>query len=150
MTISLPLIRNSERSDFKSCPKKWQWRWVDGLIPAMPKQDARWFGTIWHLLWATVYTPPGKDGFVRGVTSHDEIHALWDELTKNAYTSVSGQPYFGEDDEMEFNDACVLGHLMIDGQLKNGILILALKCLCQNKDFDWVSPQRTSKTTSHL
>ena len=116
--INLPLVRNSERSDFKSCPKKWDWRWTQGLVPANPRQDARWFGTLWHLLWATVYTPPGKDGFVRGVSSPDEIHSVWDTLTKNAYTAVSGTPYFGDDEELEFNDACLLGHLMIDGQLK--------------------------------
>ena len=150
MTISLPLIRNSERSDFKSCPKKWQWRWVDGLIPAMPKQDARWFGTMWHLLWATVYTPPGKDGFERGVSSHDEIHALWDELTKNAYTSVSGQPYFGDDDEMEFNDACVLGHLMIDGQLKEWNLDPGFEVLMPEQRFRLGIPYNERQRQQHI
>lgn len=116
--VELPLIRQSERADFKACPKKWEWRWVDGWVQRTPKLDARWFGTLWHLLWATVYTPPGKDGFERAINRPSEIHALWDELTKEAYTTVAGQPYWGDDEEMEYNDAAALGHIMIDGQLK--------------------------------
>lgn len=112
------LIRQSERGDFKSCPQKWEWRWNQGLVLKWPKQDALWFGTLWHLLWATVYTPVNNNGFERSIVKPSEIHQLWDELTKGSYTSVSGQPYWGDDDELEFNDACALGHLMIDGQLK--------------------------------
>jgi PD-(D/E)XK nuclease superfamily len=118
-TIPLPLMRNSERNDFKQCPAKWNWRWNLGLVPAMPRQDARWFGTLWHLLWATVYTPPeGKDGFTRAITNPAEIHELWDKLTKDAYVTVSSGPYFDEDKEREYWDAIELGHFMIDGQLK--------------------------------
>lgn len=117
--IDLPLIRNSERSDFKTCPAKWNWRWHMGLIPATPKQDALWFGTIWHLLWATVYTPPeGADGFTRSITNPVEIHDLWDELAKDSYTTISCAPFFDEDKEKEYWDAITLGHVMIDGQLR--------------------------------
>lgn len=117
--IELPIMRQSERGDFKMCPAKWNWRWNEGLVPTTPRQDARWFGTMWHLLWATVYTPPaGKDGFTRAITNPAEIHQLWDTLTKNAYTTVAGSPYWGDDQELEWNDACTLGHVMIDGQLK--------------------------------
>lgn len=114
----IPLIRNSERGDFKQCVSKWWWRWNLGLVPKQQRQGALWFGTIWHLLWATVYTPPaGKDGFTRGIVKPSEIHALWDELSKNSYTTVSCASFFGEDDEKEFWDAIALGHVMIDGQL---------------------------------
>lgn len=113
----LPLIRNSERSDFKQCVAKWNWRWNLGLVPAISRQDARWFGTIWHLLWATVYTPPGKDGFERSITNPQEIHALWDELSKDSYAMISSAPYFDDDKEKEYWDAIELGHFMIDGQL---------------------------------
>lgn len=135
MKIELPLVRNSERSDFKSCPQRWHWRWNMGLIPAMPKQDARWFGTQWHLLWATVYTPPGKDGFTRALTNPSEIHALWDDLTKNAYVSVSGDPFFDDDKEKEWNDACELGHVMIDGQLQEWNLDPAFEVLMPEQRF---------------
>ena len=134
--IDLPLLRQSERGDFKQCMWKWDKRWNDGLVPAMPKLDALWFGTLWHLLWATVYTPPeGKDGFTRAITEPSEIHALWDELTKNAYSTVSGQPYWGDDQELEWNDAKTLGHIMIDGQLKEWNLDPGWEVLCPEQRF---------------
>ncbi|AEL97990.1 exonuclease [Mycobacterium phage Patience] len=117
--IELPILRQSERGDFKMCPAKWNWRWNEWLVPKMRRFDARWFGTMWHLLWATVYTPPeGADGFTRAITKPEEIHQLWDELVGNIYTTVSGVPQWSEDDELEWNDARALGHIMIDGQLK--------------------------------
>ena len=132
MTVDLPLIRNSERSDFKTCPQKWYWRWVEGLVPKLPTMGALWYGTIWHLLWATVYTPPaGADGFTRGITEASEIHALWDELAKDAYTTVSSAPYFDDDKEREYWDAISLGHIMIGtANSSSGILTPATKFSC--------------------
>lgn len=112
-----PLLRNSERSDFKTCPHKWWWGWERGLVPKAPLQNAAWFGSCWHLLWAEVYTPPGKDGFVRGIIKRSEIHDLWDLIMKDAYIKVAAFPYFDEDAERDFVDAQQLGHIMIDGQL---------------------------------
>lgn len=113
------LMRNSERSDFKTCPQKWEWAWNQRLVPKAQLQDAAWFGTCWHLLWAQVYTPPeGKDGFTRGISVPSEIHDLWDEIMKDAYIKIAAFDYFDEDAEKEFVDACALGHIMIDGQLK--------------------------------
>jgi len=111
----IPLVRNSEREDFNRCHQWWWWRWQMGLVPAMPKQDALWFGTGWHLVWAEYYTPPpGKDGFTR---SDKNPHDTWDEFTKDAYVSIAAFPYFDEDAEQEWVDAVALGHSMIDGQL---------------------------------
>lgn len=118
--MNLPLIRNSERSDFKSCPARWNWRWRMGLVPAMPKQDARWFGTIWHLVWAEYMTPPKgternpKRGFIRGRDPHE----TWDEATKDAFVMMAATPFFDDDKEKEFIDARDLGHIMIDGHMK--------------------------------
>lgn len=111
----IPLVRNSERESFNTCHQQWWWRWNMGLVPAMPKQDARWFGTGWHLVWAEKYTPPpGKDGFTRAdVNPHD----TWDQFCQNTYAKIAAFPYFSEDDEKEYVDAVVLGHNMIDGQL---------------------------------
>lgn len=135
-SVELPIIRQSERGDFKSCPSKWNWRWNEGLVPRMPRYDARWFGTMWHLLWATVYTPPaGADGFTRAITKPEEIHQLWDQLLNNVYTTVSGLPFFGDEQEMEWNDATALGHIMIDGQLKEYNLDPAFEVLGPEKRF---------------
>lgn len=112
----VPLVRNSERESFNTCHQQWWWRWNLGLVPAMPKQDARWFGTGWHLVWAEYYTPPaGKDGFTR---SEKNPHDTWDEFTRDSFVKISTHAYFSEDDEQEFVNAVTLGHNMIDGQLE--------------------------------
>lgn len=111
----IPLIRTSERSAFKRCPAAWNWGWNLGLETRMPRQDARWFGTCWHLVWAEMYTPPeGKDGFTR---ADKDPHEIWDALTHDAYVKMTTYPYWGEDAEKEFVDAQKLGHIMIDGQI---------------------------------
>lgn len=118
--MNLPLIRNSERSDFKSCPAKWDWRWNQGLVPAATRQDARWFGTIWHLVWAEYMTPPAgtennpKRGFIRGRDPHE----TWEEATKDALVMIAAAPFFDDEKEKEFLDARELGHVMIDGHMK--------------------------------
>ena len=152
--IELPLIRNSERNDFKTCPAKWDWRWNQGLVPATARQDARWFGSMWHLLWATVYTPPaGADGFTRAITKPEEIHQLWDELTRNAYVTVSSAPYFDEDSEKEYWDAAELGHFMIDGQLSKWKLDPQYEVLMPEQRFAvnimFTQDQRERKVMEH-
>ena len=143
----LPIMRQSERGDFKQCVQKWVWRWNDWLVPQMPNFGALWFGTMWHLLWATVYTPPaGADGFTRAITRPSEIHALWDELLGDVYTTVSGQPFWGDDQEFEWNDAKTLGHLMIDGQLSEWKLDPAWEILGPEKRFSTLVPYNGYQT----
>lgn len=118
--IILPMMRNSERQDFKLCPSKWNWRWNLNLVPKMPRMGALWFGTGWHIVWAEHYTPPPgtennpKRGFIRGRDPHE----TWDEFSKNSYEKIRTSDYFDEDAEQTFEDAQKLGHIMIDGQLK--------------------------------
>ena len=117
MTIKeLPMLRNSERNDFKDCPQKWDWRWNEGLTLANPPvSGALWFGTGWHLVWAEFYTPPkGKDGFTRGRDPHE----TWDEFCRESYAKIANTEFFGDDDQVEFLGAQELGHIMIDGQIK--------------------------------
>jgi hypothetical protein len=106
----MQMIRNSERSDFKKCQALWNWRWVEGLVPVMQRQDARWFGTGIHLALAEYYTPQDGDGFKRG------IHPVetWMKYSKNAYTTVSAGQYFDDEAEAEFVNAEKLGIVMLD------------------------------------
>lgn len=109
------ILRNSERMEFKRCMAAWNWRYNMGLVPMMQKQDARFFGTAWHFVWAEMYTPPqGKDGFTRADL---DPHEIWDGLMKDSYMKVSCDPFFDDDKEKEFLDAQELGHIMINGQL---------------------------------
>lgn len=113
----LPLVRNSERASFKTCQAQWNWRWNMGLVPAMPRQDARWFGSAWHIVMAEYYLPKDStSGF--GRTNVEELHSIWDQQMKGIYTTIAVGPYFGEDSEREWVDACALGHLMIDGYVE--------------------------------
>jgi len=46
--MSLPLIRNGERVDYKRCMKKWFWRWRMGLVPKAQSFGALELGTWVH------------------------------------------------------------------------------------------------------
>lgn len=110
----LPLLRNSERSDFNTCPQKWQWRWNEGLIPAMPMKSAAWFGSIVHLALAEWYLPAGaKNGFVRGRDPRETV----EEAFKNQFVTISAGPYFDEVAEKEYWDAATLGKTMMENYL---------------------------------
>lgn len=58
----LPLIRHSERVDFKRCPKKWFWRWRMGLVPKAKTFGALELGTWVHAAFAGWYSQPDRDG----------------------------------------------------------------------------------------
>lgn len=120
-TIDLPLLRNSERSAFKTCVRQWKWAWdfddngTAGLVPAMAKQDARWFGTGIHLALAEWYAPPkAKNGFVRGPDPRE----TFEKYCRNLYTTLATHPYFSEEGEKEYLDAKQLGRDMLAGYLE--------------------------------
>ena len=109
-------IRNSERSSFKTCPQQWQWAWEMGLVPAMPKQDARWFGSGLHVALAEWYQPEGaKNGFVRGRDPRE----TFEEYCGAIYTTVAAQPFFAEQGEQEYVEAKKLGAEMLGGYLEH-------------------------------
>ncbi len=56
-TEELPLIRHSERVDYKRCQKKWYWRWRRGLTPKHKTYGALDLGTWMHEALARRYAP---------------------------------------------------------------------------------------------
>lgn len=56
---TLPILRTSERHDFKRCPQRWWWTWREGLKPAGMEAPALWFGTGIHLALEHFYAPGG-------------------------------------------------------------------------------------------
>lgn len=52
---NLPLIRHSERVDFKRCPKKWYWHWRMGLFPKVQDYGALTLGIWTHAALAEWY-----------------------------------------------------------------------------------------------
>ena len=108
--VEIPLMRNSERKSFKTCPAAWHWGWVEGLKPANELRGAAWFGSLVHIALAEHYTP-GKDGFTRSMP----LLEAWERLTKDLFLSVSSGRNFGETEEQEFYDAKRLGQIMLSG-----------------------------------
>lgn len=106
-TLLVPFIRQSERRAFKTCQYQWDWAWSQGFTPALPKQDARWFGTGLHLCLA--------EWLVTGKKRGKDMHTTWDEFCSDNYTRIATGPYF---DQAEWVDAKELGHEMITNYLK--------------------------------
>lgn len=112
----IPFLRNSERLSFSKCGAQWDWAWNEGLIPANPGSNSRWFGSCLHLALAEWYTPPGgKNGFARG------RHPLetWEEVMANTFTTIAVQNDFDDDAEKVWVDAKELGAAMLDGYIKH-------------------------------
>lgn len=57
---NLPMLRTTERRDFKRCPQRWWWAWREGLRPKGTPSDALWFGIGVHLALAHYYAPGRK------------------------------------------------------------------------------------------
>lgn len=58
--MELPVIRQSERVDFKRCMKKWFWRWRKGLVPKQTEYGALILGTWMHTAMEYRYTSKRK------------------------------------------------------------------------------------------
>ena len=101
-TILVPFIRQSERRSFKACQYQWHWAWNQGFTPALPKTDARWFGTGLHLALAEWYILGKKRG--------RDPHETWEEFCGDNYAKIATGPYFNPD---EWVDAKALGHEML-------------------------------------
>lgn len=57
---NLPVVRSSERKDYKRCVKKWYWAWRRGLVPRNKPFDALDLGTWFHAGFAQWYSKRGK------------------------------------------------------------------------------------------
>lgn len=108
----IPLLRNSERQDFKRCPWRWQWRWNENLVPVQRSTGALVFGSFGHLAMAEWYIPGNKRGKHPAET--------WDEITKDYWDAVKNESAKYIDDEIEgtWEDARELGHTILDNYVK--------------------------------
>ena len=72
--MEVPLLRTSERKDFRRCPWLWEQSWIHGL---RPRREPTWavFGTAWHKAMEVRY-PPG----IRRGSLTDTIDAFLDAL----------------------------------------------------------------------
>ena len=58
----VPILRTSERRDFKRCPQRWWWGWREGLKPRGSERTPLWFGSLVHESLAQWYIPGVKRG----------------------------------------------------------------------------------------
>jgi hypothetical protein len=102
----LPLIRTSERGDFKDCVWYWYHHWVEGLTsPHIPTWS--WFGTAIHIALSVRYQPGKKRASVADVlAAFDE--AVGEEV-RRMYTEGI------EPDDEEIHDGRELGRAMLIG-----------------------------------
>lgn len=56
---ALPIVRTSERKDFRRCPQRWVWGWRNGLRRPGHTANAFWFGIGVHQVLAHWYCGPG-------------------------------------------------------------------------------------------
>lgn len=106
----LPLLRTSERKDFKRCPWLWQESWLRGLsTKRVPTWS--WFGTAIHKGLEKRYKPGNKRGSLKKVLEAFE-EALDDE-TRKIYTEG------GDIEQDDIVDGKELGFAMLKGYVQH-------------------------------
>lgn len=103
-------IRTSEEKDFKRCPQKWEWAWVDGLRPLGAERDALWFGSGIHLALGLWYEGPGLK---RGPHPAE----TWETYAKNYYGASKMEP-ISDEEESAIVDLQQLGRVLMDQYVK--------------------------------
>lgn len=108
--MAVPLIRTSERGDFKSCQWYWYWHWVRGYsAPTVPTWS--WFGTAIHKALEVRYPVGTKRAPLPDVLDafedacDDEHRRIWEKG--------------GELDDEEVHDGVELGKAMLVGYAKH-------------------------------
>jgi hypothetical protein len=104
-----PLLRTSERNDFKRCPWLWEQTWLKGLRSRREPTWA-WFGTAIHRGLEARYPVGDKRGSV--VDMLDAFEEALDGQVRRVYTDG------GEMDEQEVVDARELGRAMLTGYVQ--------------------------------
>jgi len=109
-----PLLRTSERSDWRRCPWLWEVTWRRGLRTRKTPVWA-WFGTAIHAA-LEVYYPPGiKRGKLADVLV--AFHESADGETGRIWTENQG--HLEDDFEEQVVDAKVLGEAMLRGYVEH-------------------------------
>lgn len=99
-----PLLRTSERKDWRRCPWLWEQTWLNSMRP-IRQPTWSWFGTAWHIAMETRYPVGRKRGRI-----NDCIEAF-----EAAVGEQRGRVYHELDEvqEQEWSDALTLGRVMI-------------------------------------
>lgn len=107
--MPVPLLRTSERKDFKRCPWLWNETWVKGLVSKRVPTWA-WFGTAIHAGLEAWYQPGRKRGGMKRMLEAFEVSM--DGEMRRIY--IDG----GEVDDDEKVEARDLGIAMLTGYIE--------------------------------
>lgn len=108
---TVPIIRTSERSDFKKCPFLWQKSWVEQLSP-MREPTWAWFGSAIHSGLEARYLPGGTKRASLAVML-DAFEERLDGEVRKIYTAG------GDLDDTEIVDGRLLGRTMLAGYVEH-------------------------------
>lgn len=111
--IDLPIIRTSERRDFKRCPQRWWWAWREGLRPKTESFGPLWFGTGIHLALEKHY--------VLGTERGEDPIKTWREYVGTQVDwikTIVEQGETREDTITQWVEAGELGEAMLKGYLE--------------------------------
>lgn len=101
--MTVPMLRTSERKDFKRCQARWWWGWREGLKPRGSDRTPLWFGSGFHLALAEWYIPGVKRGVHPAETfanyAKDSLHTI--KLSDATEDAVA-----------EYEDGAVLGEIL--------------------------------------
>lgn len=102
--MTTPLLRTSERKDWRRCPWLWEQTWLNSMRPIRPPVWS-WFGTAFHLAMETRYPVGRKRGRI-----NDCVEAF-----EAAVGQHKGRVYHELDEvqEQEYSDALELGKIMV-------------------------------------
>lgn len=103
---SLPILRTTERKDFKRCPQRWFWAWRQGLKPKKTSIPL-WFGTGFHLALAHYYD--------KGTKRNLDFIDVWRDFVDNDPMSNVVRTVNGENEKPEYVNARELGEAMLLG-----------------------------------
>ena len=108
--MTTPIIRTSERRDFKRCQQRWWWAWREGLRDKGSPAPPLWFGTGIHLALALWYCGPGKK---RGPHPAE----TWEKYCESELVFIKTRDL---DDERlaKYVDAQQLGRVMMEEYVK--------------------------------
>lgn len=107
--MTAPMLRTSERKDFKRCPQRWWWGWREGLKSRGSDRTPLWFGSGVHLGLAEWYVPGTK----RGVHPVETFNAY----AKDSLHAIKIQDAT-EEAVAEYEDGAVLGEILLNAYIE--------------------------------
>lgn len=131
-----PILRTSERKDFKRCPQRWEWAWRYGLRKKGRPADPLWFGIGVHEALAQWYPP----GLKRG-RHPAEFWADWVDGEENIIkASLANSDRWDED---EWVNAAELGTAMLNGYVERYGTDPSWEVIAPEQAFDIEIPNRS-------